>query len=101
MNIDTNVFPKGAYVVLLSSCTGTNNWAPGIPENYVYRLSEDSSTSNFDIEVDHENRENGWGSKDPNCQKLRLRLATDNELIAYINAGKPVPAIEIENYSIY
>lgn len=94
-----DVFPKGSYVVLLSSCTGTNNWIKSMPENYCYKLKRDCNWLCFYPEIDINNSDrNGWcaGLGDDNPSRisygnLDVRLATLEEIYEYERLGKPFP----------
>lgn len=85
---DPNIFPKGTHIVLLSNCDSSSVWEPGIPNNYIYRLHEDSSTFSIMLEKDAQDNENGW-SIHPNSSfdKMKLRKATKEEILAYKKYG--------------
>ena len=95
---DTNCFPVGAYVVLLSTCDGDPDlWGKSIPINHVYKLRQKSSSLNFLIEKDMaDSTTNGWknGVKGYSS-KLKLRLATKSEKHAYEANGGPVSIFTI------
>jgi hypothetical protein len=99
---DPNYFPAGTYVVLLQACTGTDFWET-IPANHVYKLREDSSTFCFRIHKDiRGSSSNGWSTKDSkDCNnKLKLRKATNEEILAYDLIDGPVPALQPINSPI-
>lgn len=106
---DCNVFPEQTYVVLLSTCKeGEESWGSGIPTSYVYQLSKPSSSINFFISKDLcGSFDNGWSvesyerAKKYDCDKLRLRLATPNEIAKYLANNGPVKAENILEYQIY
>lgn len=86
--IDTNIFPKGTHIVLLSSCDGSNVWGYKIPNNYIYKLRGDSSTFNLSLEKDAVGGQNGWSTVKPSVyNKMRLRAATPEEIAAYEKYG--------------
>lgn len=101
--MDKNVFPKGTYVVLLSSCDGKNNWASQLPEGYIYKLREDSTSFNFMVDKDiNGSRENGWGTKKEGYKsELLLRAATQDEIDAYEQGIMRVADVKPSIYQIY
>lgn len=94
-----NCFKKGEYVVLISSCTGTNVWNDCLPENYCYKLREDSHSLQFYVELDIlNNKDNGWScSNGYSDNKLKLRKATEEEINEYNRLNKPYNIITLEN----
>lgn len=104
--MNKNVFPKGSYIVLLSSCTGDDNWAPIIPEGYVYRLTEDSSEYSFNIEKDCSGRGNGWtltknADDKEKYDHFLLRAAFPEEIVRYEAAIGPVECMKELTYQIF
>lgn len=90
MQYTENEFKKGDYVVLLSTCDGKILWS-NIPINHCYKLTQDSTTYNFMIELDMiGSKTNGWSILyDEIFNKLKLRKATQQEEEMYIQLGKP------------
>ena len=81
---------KGEYVVLLSSCDGQNCWKNSMPENYCYKLKEDSYIDYFIIELDTKGSStNGWTCNKEFDSKLNLRYATTKEIAKYDKLGNP------------
>lgn len=88
---DSNVFPKGTYIVLLSSCEGGSRWGDSIPNNHIYQLKEDSTTFYIMLEKDCTgSSSNGWiinPSNSAGFDKMKLRRATEEEIAAYREFG--------------
>lgn len=84
-------FKKGDYVVLLKSCNGENCWNDQIPENYCYKLSEDSHKHDFYVELDcNGSCNNGWYSTNRDYDsKLELRYASMLEIEYYNKTNSP------------
>ncbi len=98
VEVDPNVFPKGSYVVLLSTCNGESGvWGESMPVNYVYQLREDSSTHRFLLVKDAlGNSDNGWQVQDKTYDsKLKLRAATLTERDLYRLHNGPVSIFDI------
>jgi len=96
--IDDCVFPKDSYVVMLSSPNGTNQWFNSIPQDAVYKLKENSSKKYMKFYKDIRGIKNGWeaGELSNTCNKLKLRLATQEEIEVYEKAGKAVMLKDIK-----
>ena len=86
--IDTNVFSKGTYIVVLADCCGGNNWT-AIPTNHIYKLREDSHTFKILLEKDTMgSTTNGWtAAASCSLDKMKLRKATLEEIAAYERYG--------------
>ncbi len=99
VKVDPNVFPKGSYVVLLSTCDGDPIiWGDSIPINYVYQLRRDSNSRRFYMAKDTRgNVGNGWGvdEKTTYDSKLKLRAATTEEIALYKKHDGPVSIFDI------
>lgn len=89
--VDDCVFPKGSYVVLLSSSMKGNIWNDSIPEDYCFKLREDSNNKCILLELDiNGSKTNGWQTSDKSFKsQLKLRLATKAEQEYYDKIGKP------------
>jgi hypothetical protein len=110
---DENVFQGGEYVVLLSSCDGRDCWrwrGGGMPENYCYRLADNSETFKFNVVKSLNDKHNGWVSynrewDNEELNKLKLRRATPQEISHYKAFDKPFDVRELnikmkkENYN--
>lgn len=104
-----NEFKAGEYVVLLKSCTGKDNWAPCLAENYVYRLKSDSSNNHFCVELrttemytgEDYDKGDSWMAKNYPNNQLQIRLATEYEKAEYIKAKRPVKVKEFIDYELY
>lgn len=99
-------FEKGDYIVLLSSCDGTNCWMGSIPTDYCYKLSKDSNQYAFSIEEDINGIANGWiGPLEDRLHvgvdKLDMRYATEDEICEYTRLGKPYRVKELKNKEDY
>ena len=103
-------FTKGDYVVLLSWPSDTCKWNDCIPINYVYRMNSHSTQFSFNVDIDLSNIPNGWStnaSNRSNYNKLKFRLATEEEICAYVtNNGPvlttseiPIKSKEVEDYT--
>jgi hypothetical protein len=84
-------FNAGDYIVLLKSCDGLNYWRQSLPVDHVYRLKLDYTKLCFFPEVDTTgSRSNGWGGHVEYISKMAARIATPQEVQAYIdNGNKP------------
>lgn len=94
VKVDPNVFPKGSYVVLLSTCDGNPRvWGNSIPVNCIYQLSKDSNSRCFYMAKDTRgNVDNGWSVDEESTfdSKLKLRAATTEEIALYQKHDGPV-----------
>lgn len=99
VEVDPNVFPKGSYVVLLSTCDGDPRiWGNSIPVNYIYQLSRDSNSRCFFMAKDTRgNVNNGWSVDEESTfdSKLKLRAATTEEIALYQKHDGPVSIFDI------
>ena len=103
-NLKKILAKKGDYVILLSSCTGNDNWnrtGSGIPVDHVYKLSTDCFINDFHIVKDRGgSTNNGWScsslSTDGSNSKLAIRLATKNEIEYYLKYDKPFNVVSSE-----
>ena len=99
VKVDPNVFPKGSYVVLLSTCDGESGvWGDCIPINYIYQLSRDSNSRCFYMAKDTRgNVDNGWSVDEESTfdSKLKLRAATTEEIALYQKHDGPVSIFDL------
>lgn len=89
-------FLSGEFVVMLSSCDGSNCWFDSLPENYCYELDRDSynGIEGFHVKLDARGKtSNGWSASRSNnpsgIDKLKFRRATASEILKYQELGKP------------
>lgn len=101
VKVDPNVFPKGSYVVLLSTCSGDpRGWRNSIPVNYIYQLSKDSNSRCFYMVKDAiGNIDNGWDVDEKRTfdSKLKLRAATTEEIALYQKHDKPISIFDLSD----
>jgi hypothetical protein len=96
---DSNKFNAGTYVVLLASSDGKNLWLDDLPVGYCFLLRENSSSNVFKVAKDIKgNCHNGWSCDYSFASKLKLRLATVNEINEYNRLDRPFDTVEFNKF---
>lgn len=97
---------KGDYIVLLTTCIGTEDIWQNIPIGYVYKLTKNFNWFDLHIQKNLNGNFDGWSISNLKENKLSygkmtVRAATPYEIEDYIRAGGPVKANQIRAYEIY